>query len=98
MIEDHVAPRYRVNKPATIDCCGDKYTCIVRDTSNTGAALEFSELVSVIRRAKAFTLQIPQDGLKLFCRGRLAKRLSHGHHVRLVSMRPHMLAATSGPS
>ena len=68
MIEGRVAPRYRVNKPATIDYGGDKYFCTVRDISNTGAALELSELISVIRRAKAFTLLIPEDGLKLPCR------------------------------
>ena len=68
MIEDRVAPRYRVNKPATIDYGGDKYSCTVRDISSTGAALEFSDLVSLILRAKAFTLLIPEDGLRLSCR------------------------------
>jgi len=67
MIEGRVAPRYRVNKPAIIDYGGDRYPCTVRDISNTGAALEFSDLVSLIRRAKAFTLLIPEDGLKLSC-------------------------------
>jgi hypothetical protein len=68
MIEGRVAPRYRVNKPATIDFGGDKYACTVRDISSTGAALEFSDLIGVIRRARQFTLLIPEDKLKLSCR------------------------------
>ena len=68
MIEGRVAPRCRVNKPATIDYGGDKYACTIRDISSTGAALEFSNLISLIRRAKAYTLLIPEDKLKLSCR------------------------------
>jgi PilZ domain len=68
MVQGRIAPRYRVNKPATIDYGGDKYPCMVRDISSTGAALELSGLAQIVRRAKAFTLLIPEDRLRLSCR------------------------------
>ena len=68
MVQDRIAPRYRVNKPATIDYGGDKYPCMVRDISSTGAALELSDLAQIVRRAKVFTLLIPEDRLRLSCR------------------------------
>jgi len=68
MIQDRVAHRFRVNKPATIDYGGDKYHCMVRDISSTGAALELSEFAQMVRRAKAFTLLIPEHRLRLPCR------------------------------
>ena len=68
MVQDRIAPRYRVNKPATIDYGGDKYPCMVRDISSTGAALELSGLAQIVRCAKAFTLLIPEDRLRLSCR------------------------------
>jgi hypothetical protein len=68
MIEGRIAPRYRVNKRATIDYGGDKYPCTVRDISSSGAALELSDSATLVRRAKAFTLVIPDDRLRLWCR------------------------------
>jgi len=68
MAQDRIAQRFRVNKPATIDYGGDKYQCMVRDISSTGAALEISEFAQIVRRAKAFTLLIPEDRLRLSCR------------------------------
>jgi hypothetical protein len=68
MVEFRVAPRYRVNKPAIIDYGGDKYPCIVRDISATGAALEVSEQIDILRCAKGFTLVVPEDRLTLLCR------------------------------
>jgi hypothetical protein len=68
MIEGRIAPRYRVNKRATIDYGGDKYPCTVRDISSSGAALELSDSATLVRRAKAFTLVIPDDRLRLSCR------------------------------
>jgi hypothetical protein len=68
MVQDRVSHRFRVNKPATIDFGGDKYPCMVRDISATGAALELSEFAQIVRRAKAFTLLIPEDRLRLPCR------------------------------
>ena len=52
-------------KAAKIDYGGDKYPCIVRDISSTGAALECSDL---IRIPNEFTLLMPDDRLKLSCR------------------------------
>lgn len=68
MVQDRIAQRHRINKPATIDYGGDKYPCMVRDISSTGAALELSDVAPIVRRAKAFTLLIPQDRLRLSCR------------------------------
>ncbi|WP_236843030.1 PilZ domain-containing protein [Bradyrhizobium icense] len=65
MVETRIAPRVRVMKPAKIDYGGDKYPCIVRDISSTGAALDFSEL---IRIPNEFTLILPDDKLRLPCR------------------------------
>jgi len=68
MVQARIAVRYRVNKPATINYGGDKYPCTVRDISSTGAAIELSDLAQIVRRAKAFTLLIPEDRLSLSCR------------------------------
>jgi hypothetical protein len=69
MLEGRIAPRHRVSKRAKINYGGDKYPCTVRDISATGAALEFSDLTTqVILKAKTFTLEIPDDRLKLPCR------------------------------
>lgn len=68
MLEGRIAPRHRVNKHAKINYGGDKYPCIVRDISATGAALEFSDLATqILLKAKTFTLEIPDDRLKLSC-------------------------------
>jgi hypothetical protein len=68
MVEDRIAPRHRVNKQAKINYGGDKYACIVRDISTTGAALELPDLISQVLKANAFTLEIPEDRLTLPCR------------------------------
>ncbi|HEY3663795.1 MAG TPA: PilZ domain-containing protein [Chthoniobacterales bacterium] len=68
MVETRIAPRYQVHKPAIAEYGGDKYPCTVRDLSATGAAIEFTELVSLIPIKKAFTLIIPDDRLQLPCR------------------------------
>ena len=68
MVEGRIAPRHRVSKRAKINYGGDKYACTVRDISTTGAALELADLMSHVRKAKAFTLEIPEDGLMLPCR------------------------------
>jgi PilZ domain len=65
MVETRAAQRYRVTKPAQIEYSGHKITCTLRDLSNTGAALEVSD-VSLI--PATFTLVVPEDGLKLSCR------------------------------
>jgi hypothetical protein len=65
VVETRVAPRIRVMKAAKINYGGDKYPCVVRDISSTGAALEFSGL---IRIPDEFTLIMPDERLKLLCR------------------------------
>lgn len=65
MVNTRIAPRYRINKPAFAEYGGDKYPCVVRDLSETGAAIEFSEAVNLI--PNVFTLVIPDDGLRLPC-------------------------------
>lgn len=68
MVETRIAPRYRADKRAIAEYGGDKYPCIVRDLSATGAAIEFPEQVKLIPIAKAFNLIMPDDGLRLPCR------------------------------
>ena len=69
MLEGRIAPRHRVNKHAMINFGGDKYACIVRDISATGAALQFSDLTTQkFLKGKAFMLELPEDRLKLPCR------------------------------
>lgn len=66
MVNSRIAPRYRMNKPAVAEYGGDKYPCLVRDLSTTGAALEFSD-ANLVAIAAAFTLVIPDEGLRLPC-------------------------------
>lgn len=66
MVETRIAPLYRVSKPAQIEYGGDKTSCIIRDLSITGAALQLSDLSATI--PAAFTLIIPEDKLKISCR------------------------------
>ena len=66
MLEGRIAPRHRVNKQAKINYGGDKYPCTVRDLSATGAALELPDLTpKTVLKAASFTLEIPEDRLKL---------------------------------
>lgn len=64
MVETRVAPRFRVAKQAKINHGGDKISCVVRDISATGAALE---ILGVARVPNHFTLIIPEDQLTLPC-------------------------------
>jgi hypothetical protein len=66
MVETRIAPRHRVSKPAQIEYGGDKTPCTIRDLSETGAALELSDLRATA--PQAFNLIIPEDKLKLPCR------------------------------
>ena len=66
MVETRSAPRYRVSKPAQIEHGGDKTSCVIRDLSVTGAALQLSDRAATI--PAAFTLIVPEDNLKLACR------------------------------
>jgi hypothetical protein len=66
MVETRIATRYRASKAAQIDHGGDKTPCIIRDLSETGAAIELSDLSA--RIPETFTLIVPEDKLKLRCR------------------------------
>jgi hypothetical protein len=68
MVDTRIAPRYRVDKRAIAEYGGDKYPCVVRDISATGALIEFPEPVSLLPFAQSFHLLIKDDGLKLACR------------------------------
>jgi PilZ domain len=68
LVETRIAARHRVNKPATVEYGGLKQPCLVRDISVTGAALEFSDLIRVMRLPERFKLIVPEDGLRLRCR------------------------------
>ena len=70
MVNTRIAPRHRVSKAAKIEFLGDaitsvSITCIVRDLSVTGAAIEASVRSGIPER---FTLIMPDDGLRLACR------------------------------
>lgn len=65
-VETRIAPRYRAMKPAKIECGGIETSCVIHDLSETGAALDVSELNGKIPRA--FSLILPEEGLKLPCR------------------------------
>jgi len=51
--------------PARIERAGSKITCMIRDISTSGAALQFSERTD--RIPASFDLIIPEHGLKLSC-------------------------------
>jgi hypothetical protein len=68
MVETRIATRHRVNKAAAVEYGGLKQPCIVRDISDTGAALEFSDLIRAMRLPERFNLIVPDDGLRLACR------------------------------
>lgn len=67
MVETRIAPRFRVNKRATVEYRVFKLPCTVRDISITGAALDFSDLVRSLRIPSKFVLVIPEDQLTLPC-------------------------------
>jgi hypothetical protein len=47
MVETRIAPRFRVDKQAVAEYGGDKYPCVVRDISSSGAAIEFPDFLGV---------------------------------------------------
>lgn len=65
MVNTRRAPRYRVKKAAKIEYGGDLIPCTIRDLSITGAAIEFDRVE--VRIPPAFTLLVPEDGLRLPC-------------------------------
>lgn len=65
MNEHRNAPRHRVLKAGTIEFGGGAIDCVVRNLSDTGAALEVSSPVGIPDR---FTLVIAQEHVSRPCR------------------------------
>ena len=65
MVNTRIAPRHRVSKAAKIEFHDNTISCVVRDLSLTGAAIEASVRSGIPER---FTLIMPDDGLRLACR------------------------------
>jgi hypothetical protein len=64
MSKPRAAPRHRVLKAGTIEFGGGAIDCIVRNLSNTGAALDVTSPIGIPDR---FTLVLPTDGLHMPC-------------------------------
>ena len=64
MDPQRIAPRRRILKAGSIECGGGVIDCIVRNLSETGAALE---VVSPLFIPERFTLIVPTDQLKRRC-------------------------------
>jgi hypothetical protein len=70
MANTRIEPRHRVSKAGKIEFLEDaitaiSVTCVVRDLSLTGAAIDASVRFGIPER---FTLVMPDDGLRLPCR------------------------------
>lgn len=63
--EHRNAPRHRVLKAGTIEFGGGAIDCVVRNLSETGAALEVPSPVGIPER---FTLVVPQEHITRACR------------------------------
>jgi hypothetical protein len=63
--EHRSAPRHRVLKAATIEFGGGGIDCVVRNISDTGAALEVTSPVGIPER---FTLVVAQEHGTRLCR------------------------------
>jgi hypothetical protein len=68
MVETRKANRFHVNKSAAVGFVEPKYLCKVRNISITGAALEFSDPVRLLRLPERFALKIIDYDLNLRCR------------------------------
>lgn len=83
------APRYKVAKPAIIRFGEDKsgeaksVDCLVRSLSETGAGLDVLNLLPIPAK---FELEIPGDGLSLYCR--VAWRRDHKMGVAFIKPSP----------
>lgn len=64
MDERRIKTRHRVLKAGTIGFGGGAIDCIVRNFSDTGAALDVGSPVGIPER---FTLSIKADGVQLAC-------------------------------
>jgi hypothetical protein len=64
MDEHRTTPRNRVLKAATIEFGGGTISCMVRNMSEAGAALDVSSPVGI---PDHFTLVLPTEGKRLTC-------------------------------
>jgi hypothetical protein len=64
MGEKRNVSRYRVLKAGTIEFGGGAIDCMVRNMSNTGAALDVTSPIGI---PEHFTLVFPTDGLHMPC-------------------------------
>jgi hypothetical protein len=64
-MDKRITQRDRVLKAATIEFEGGAFSCMVRNISDRGAALDVPSLAGI---PHDFTLVLPVDGLRLFCR------------------------------
>jgi PilZ domain len=64
MAEKRNVGRHRVLKAGTIEFGGGAIDCMVRNMSNTGAALDVSSPIGI---PEHFTLVFPADGLHMPC-------------------------------
>jgi hypothetical protein len=65
-MEKRLAQRRRVLKAGVIVCRAGTLNCMVRNLSEQGAALDLESLIAL---PHDFTLVIPTDGARYFCRG-----------------------------
>jgi hypothetical protein len=65
MNENRRAPRNRVLKAGSISFGGGAIDCVLRNVSNSGAALEVTSSIGIFEQ---FVLVLPGDGLRLPCR------------------------------
>ena len=64
-MEKRIAPRQRALKAGTIEFGGGGIDCVVRNRSETGAALDVTSPLGI---PGSFTLVIPADGFRRSCR------------------------------
>jgi hypothetical protein len=64
MDERRTSPRHRVLKAGTIEFSGSKIDCVIRNISDTGAAIEVK---TPIWFPDAFVLGVPSDGSARRC-------------------------------
>ena len=64
-MEKRTAQRSRVLKAGMIEFPGGAFSCMVRNMSNAGAALDVPSLSGI---PDEFSLHLPIEGLRLHCR------------------------------
>ena len=80
MDEHRIAPRRRMLKAGTIEFGGGGIDCIVRNLSETGAALE---VVTPLFIPDRFTLFVPSDQFKRSCHIVWRREKRHWRGIRL---------------